>query len=137
MLSRLANDSSSDENPLLTKILGKISALIRHIDSSMLVTQLGYQLASDALIFSDTETKDWEADVTLDTLREIAGRAQEISAGVMEGFREIKQEVYKVCGLRYPARGDIYITVAPSLSDSSVHERRHVPRLSPPRPDAL
>ena len=108
ILSRPANDSSSDENPLLTKILGKISALIRHIDSSMLVTQLGYQLASDALIFTDTEAKDWEADVTLDTLREIAGRAQEISVGVMEGFREIKQEVYKVCGLRYRVRRHIY-----------------------------
>lgn len=82
----------------------------------MLVTQLGYQLASDALIFCDTEAKDWEADVTIDTLRDIASRALEISTGVMEGFREIKQEVYKVCVLRYlGARRNVYNSGAISI----------------------
>jgi hypothetical protein len=63
----------------------------------MLVAQLGYQLATNAMMLYDTEEADWEADVTIDTLRDIAGKAHTTSQSVMEGFREIKQEVYKVC----------------------------------------
>ncbi|KJA21362.1 hypothetical protein HYPSUDRAFT_187632 [Hypholoma sublateritium FD-334 SS-4] len=114
---------SSDENPLLTKILNKISTLIHHIDSSMLVTQLGYQLASDALIFCDTEAKDWEADVTHDTLRDIAGHALEISTGVMEGFREIKQEVYKIAA---STKDDMFLVLVPADSTHSEPLKIHL-----------
>ncbi|KAF8179845.1 hypothetical protein BJ912DRAFT_981974 [Pholiota molesta] len=103
-------NSSSDPNPLITRILNKILNLIRLIDSSMLVAQLGYQLATNAMMLYDTEEADWEADVTIDTLRDIAGKAHTTSQSVMEGFREIKQEVYKIAA---STKDDMFIVLVP------------------------
>ncbi|KAF9484234.1 hypothetical protein BDN70DRAFT_989692 [Pholiota conissans] len=113
-LDRLASfsrmRSSSEPNPLLTKILNKILGLIGLIDSSMLVAQLGYQLATDIAILYDTEAVDWEADITIETLREIAGKAQSTSQSVMEGFREIRQEVYKIAA---STKDDMFVVLVP------------------------
>ena len=94
LLTRLL--SSSEPNPLLTKILTKIITFIHLIDSSMLAAQIGYQLTTDAMILCDPEEKDWESDVSLGSMRELSGKGQEISKSVAEGFRDIEQQIYKV-----------------------------------------
>ncbi|KAF8965767.1 hypothetical protein BDZ97DRAFT_1810888 [Flammula alnicola] len=113
-LDRLASfshmRSSSDPNPVLTKILNKIISLVQLIDSSMLVAQLGYQLTTDAMILCDTEDADWEANVTVDGLRDHSAKAQEISQRVMEGFRDIKQEVYKIAAL---TKDNMFVALVP------------------------
>ncbi|KAF8877453.1 hypothetical protein CPB84DRAFT_1794926, partial [Gymnopilus junonius] len=62
----------------------------------MLAAQMGYQLASDAMIMCDPEETEWEADVSVDSLRGISKDGHETANSVMEGFREVKQEVYKI-----------------------------------------
>ena len=64
----------------------------------MLAAQRGYQLAADATILCDPEEADadWEAGVSLEGLRGTAGEGWERARGVMEGFRDVRQEVYKV-----------------------------------------
>lgn len=64
------------------------------------MAQLGYHLSSDALIYCDSETIDWDADVSIQSLCGVAGRALELSKSVTDGFREIKQDVYKVSGIQ-------------------------------------
>jgi hypothetical protein len=76
--------------------LTKITTLIHLIDSSMLAAQIGYQLTTDAMIFCDPEEKDWESDVSLESLRELSGKGQQTAKSVAEGFRDIEQQIYKV-----------------------------------------
>jgi len=71
--------------------------MIKLIDSSMLNAQLGYHIATDAMIMCDREEADWETDISLDYLRELSARGEKSSREVADGFREISQEVYKVC----------------------------------------
>ena len=90
--------SSSEPSALLNKILAKINNLIRKIDNSMLVAQMGYQLATNAMIVCDAESMDWEleGDATRAGLAEQAKAANQMAQGVVETFRDIRQEVYKV-----------------------------------------
>jgi len=62
----------------------------------MLAAQIGYQLTTDAMILCDPEEKDWESDVTLDSMRELSKKGQETAESVAEGFRDIEQQIYKV-----------------------------------------
>ncbi|PPR05505.1 hypothetical protein CVT26_009009 [Gymnopilus dilepis] len=100
-LDRLASFSkirsaSSDPLPLLAKISRTIHHLIALVDASMLAAQRGYQLASDAMILCDPEEADWEADVSVDGLRGTSREGYEKAKSVMEGFRDVRQEVYKI-----------------------------------------
>ena len=64
----------------------------------MLVAQIGYQLSTNAMIVCDAEGMDWEleGDATREGLAGHAKKAHEIAQGVVEAFRDIRQEVYKV-----------------------------------------
>ena len=88
--------SSSEPNHLLTKILAKIITFIHLIDSSMLAAQMGYQLATDAMILCDPEEEGWESNVSLESMRELSVKGQETAKSVIDSFRDIKQQIYKV-----------------------------------------
>lgn len=71
----------------------------------MLAAQLGYQLATDAillcestLIVADSELSEWDVGVSVDieVLRETCRSGCENAVKVMEGFRDVRQEAYKV-----------------------------------------
>ncbi|KDR66473.1 hypothetical protein GALMADRAFT_259268 [Galerina marginata CBS 339.88] len=113
-LDRLASfsnmQSSSEPLPLLTKISEKILGLIHLIDSSMLTAQLGYQLATDAMILCDPEETDWDADVSVESLRSISVKGCEMSKAVMEGFRDVNQAVYKIAA---STKDNMFIVVVP------------------------
>ncbi|KAF5328366.1 hypothetical protein D9619_013245 [Psilocybe cf. subviscida] len=87
--------SPSDPSALLNKIVTKINNLIRKIDNSMLVAQMGYQLATNAMIVCDAESMDWEleGDATREGLAEQAKTANQMAQGVVEAFRDIRQEI--------------------------------------------
>lgn len=94
--------SSSEPNHLLAKILPKIITFIHLIDSSMLAAQMGYQLATDAMILCDPEEEGWESSVSLESMRELSVKGQETARSVTDGFRDVKQQIYKVRNrLRY------------------------------------
>lgn len=64
----------------------------------MLVSQMGYQLATSAMIVCDAEDMEWELEgaATRESLAEQAKAAHDLAQGVTEAFRDIRQEVYKV-----------------------------------------
>ncbi|KIM36254.1 hypothetical protein M413DRAFT_427686, partial [Hebeloma cylindrosporum] len=88
--------SSAEPNHLLTKILTKIISFIHLIDSNMLAAQMGYQLATDAMILLDPEEEGWESDVSLESMRELSVKGQETAQSVADGFRDVKQQIYKI-----------------------------------------
>jgi hypothetical protein len=62
----------------------------------MLAAQMGYQLTTDAMILCDPEEEDWESNVSLESMRELSVKGQETARSVMDNFRDIKQQIYKV-----------------------------------------
>jgi hypothetical protein len=87
--------SSSKPNHLLNKILTKLATFIYGIETSLLEAQIGYQLATDAILFG-TEEEGLQSHANLESMRELSGKGQEISRSVMDNFRDIKQQIYKV-----------------------------------------
>lgn len=87
--------SSSEPNHLLNKILTKIITFIHMINASALAAQIGYQLATDIMILSVTE-EGLQSHANLENMRELSGNGQGIATFVMNGFRDIKQQIYKV-----------------------------------------
>lgn len=70
------------------------SALIHLINSSMLIR---YQLTTGVMILSDPEEKDWESDVTLESMQELSGKGPETTKSVTDSFWYIKWEVSDNC----------------------------------------
>jgi len=62
----------------------------------MLAAQIGYQLSTDVMILCDLEEEGWESNVSLETMRELSVKGQEATRSVVDGFRDIKQQIYKV-----------------------------------------
>ena len=62
----------------------------------MLAAQIGYQLSTDAMILCDLEAEGWESSVSLESMRELSVKGQEATRSVVDGFRDIKQQIYKV-----------------------------------------
>ncbi|KAJ3516180.1 hypothetical protein NLJ89_g1286 [Agrocybe chaxingu] len=110
--------SSSNPSPLLSKIVAKMANLIRLIDASIIASQLGYQLATDAMIMCDPDEGDWEADVSLSVLREVSKKGRDKTKEVADGFREIKQEVYKIAASTKNSKLVVVVKPEPTHSDN-------------------
>ncbi|CAA7263409.1 unnamed protein product [Cyclocybe aegerita] len=110
--------SSSDPSPLLSKIVTKMTNLIRLIDASIIASQLGYQLATDSMIMCDPDEGDWEADVSLSVLREVSKKGRNKTKEVADGFREIKQEVYKIAASTKNSKLVVLVKPEPTHSDN-------------------
>jgi hypothetical protein len=77
--------------------LTKIITFIDTIDASVISAQMGYQLATEAMILrcgTDEERREFHA--CLESIRELAGNGQEISRFIMDDFRDIKQQIHEV-----------------------------------------
>ncbi|PPQ81372.1 hypothetical protein CVT25_015893 [Psilocybe cyanescens] len=135
-LDRLASfsnmQSASDPLPVLTKISTKIHALIRLIDASMLAAQLGYRLATDAmllcestLIVIDSELGEWDAGVSvdIDMLRETCRSGCENAGKVADGFRDVRQEAYKIAAA---TKDNMFIVLVPPDRNSSATMKIHL-----------
>ncbi|KAH9474526.1 hypothetical protein JR316_0012987 [Psilocybe cubensis] len=135
-LDRLASfsnmQSATDPLPILTKISAKIHALIRLIDASMLAAQLGYQLATDAislcestLIVVDSELGEWDAGVSIDieVLRETCRSGCENAVKVMEGFRDVRQEAYKIAAA---TKDNMFVVLVPPDKDHAEKMKIHL-----------
>ena len=75
------------------------------IDANLLAAQIGHQLATDAMILSGsgTEGEGREFNASLDSMRELSGKGQEIARSVMDNFRDIKREIDKVSSrIKFP-----------------------------------
>ena len=66
------------------------------IDASALAAQIGYQLATDAMILSGAEQEGLQSHADLESMRELSGNGQGIARSVMDSFRDIKLQIYKV-----------------------------------------
>ncbi|KAF9558971.1 hypothetical protein CPC08DRAFT_709211 [Agrocybe pediades] len=100
-LDRLASfcdirSSTNEPNQVLTKVSSKISNFIRLIDVSILSAQCGYQLASDAMVVCDPEETEWDTDVNIESLKAVCNNGETLAKEAADGFRDIKQEIYKI-----------------------------------------
>ncbi|KIM36251.1 hypothetical protein M413DRAFT_427683 [Hebeloma cylindrosporum] len=91
--------SSSEPNHLLNKVLTKIIIFIHMIETSAVAARIGYQLAADVIILSEGEVEDREFHESLEIMRELSRSGQAITRSVAEGFRDIKQQIYKIADL--------------------------------------
>jgi len=66
------------------------------IEASLPEAQIGYQLATDAMTLSGTEEEGQEFHANLESVRDLSGKGQEIARSVMDNFRDIEQQIYKV-----------------------------------------
>jgi len=66
------------------------------IEASLPEAQIGYQLATDAMALSGTEDEGQEFHASLESVRDLSGKGQEIARSVMDNFRDIEQQIYKV-----------------------------------------
>jgi predicted nuclease with RNAse H fold len=78
-------------------VLTKIITFIDTINASVIAAQMGHQLAAEAKILCcDTEEERREFPACLESMRELSRNGQEISRFIMDGFRDIKQQIYEV-----------------------------------------
>jgi hypothetical protein len=66
------------------------------IEASLPEAQIGYQLATDAMTLSGTEDEGQEFHASLESVRDLSGKGQEIARSVMDNFRDIEQQIHKV-----------------------------------------
>jgi len=51
------------------------------------------------MIICDPQETEWDTDVNIESLKMVCNRGEELAKEVADGFREIKQEIYKVCNI--------------------------------------
>ena len=62
----------------------------------MLAAQIGYQLATDAMILCDLEEEGWESNVSPESMRELSANGKEAARFVVNRFRDIKHTRYMI-----------------------------------------
>ncbi|KAF9531254.1 hypothetical protein CPB83DRAFT_849642 [Crepidotus variabilis] len=95
-LASFSHLTCNEDSPLLAKTLAKIHGLVKLVDTSMVAAHLGYRLATSAMILCDSEEQEWEADVSLENLKELVAQGVSMSNEVVVGFRDVQQEIYKI-----------------------------------------
>ena len=66
------------------------------VEASLPGAQIGYQLATDAMTLSGTEDEGQEYHASLESVRDLSGKGQEIAKSIMDNFRDVEQQIYKV-----------------------------------------
>lgn len=80
---------------MLTKLVDRVHAFIKFIDTSIITARLGLHIANTAIMICDPENKEWEI-VLIDSIRELSSKGSEMAHEVATAFADIEQVVYKV-----------------------------------------
>jgi len=79
------------------------------IEESVIAARIGYQLATDAMILCGAEEEGQQSNASLESMQELSKNGQGIARSVMDGFRDIEQQVYKVrIRLKVSATGHLF-----------------------------
>jgi len=85
----------AENPPLLTKLLDRVHAFIKLVDSSIVTARVGHHIATTAIMMCDPENKEWEI-VLVDSIRELSSKGSEMAREIATGFADIDQVLYKV-----------------------------------------
>jgi len=66
------------------------------IEESVIAARMGYQLATDAMILCGIEEEGRQSHASLESMQELSKNGQGITRSVMDGFRDVGQQISKV-----------------------------------------
>jgi len=66
------------------------------IEASVLAANIGYQLATDAVILCNGEEEGRQSHASLESMQELSRNGQRMARFAVDGFRDIEQQIYKV-----------------------------------------
>jgi len=70
--------------------------MVHMIEASVVAAHIGYQLATDAMILCGIEEEGRQSHASRESMQELSKNGQGITRSVMDGFRDIEQQIYDV-----------------------------------------